>query len=463
MTVFIGSQLTVLSPTPALLGWCRENLVLDNPEYRKKQRMNLWLGKTPKQLTLYEVRGHHIVLPYGCLDDVLRFGPDEVVDRLPTCTPSDSLSPYDVPLYDYQETAVQAMQEAGHGILQAPAGSGKTQMALALALRLGLKTLWLTHTTDLLTQSKARAEQFIPKTLIGTITGGKVQIGQQITFATIQTMNKLDLNQFRDEWGTIICDECHHVSGSPTTVTQYYRVLSALAARHKYGLTATVHRADGLIRATYALIGDIAYTVSDAAVKSRIMQVSVLPVKTCLQASGEYLNSDGTINYTMLINYVCNYPFRNAQILQCLRCNSGHSNLILSERVGHLKLLYNALPPELRMKSAVIDGKMSSKKLKAEREQAIEDMRTGEKRYLFATYSLAKEGLDIPRLDRLYLATPQKDYAVIVQSVGRVARTFPDKEPPLVYDFVDDSIAFLVRGWRKRRGYYRRLGCRLLS
>ena len=57
----------------------------------------------------------------------------------------------------------------------------------------------------------------------------------------------------------------------------------------------------------------------------------------------------------------------------------------------------------------MIDGKMTSKKRKAEREQAIEDMRTGKKRYLFATYSLAKEGLDIPRLDRLYLTTPQKD------------------------------------------------------
>ena len=78
---------------------------------------------------------------------------------------------------------------------------------------------------------------------------------------------------------------------------------------------------------------------------------------------------------------------------------------------------------KLRAQAAVIDGKMTSKKRKAEREQAIEDMRTGKKRYLFATYSLAKEGLDIPRLDRLYLTTPQKDYAVIVQSVGRIART----------------------------------------
>ena len=64
----------------------------------------------------------------------------------------------------------------------------------------------------------------------------------------------------------------------------------------------------------------------------------------------------------------------------------------------------------------MIDGKMTTKKAKALREQAIEEMQQGRKRYLFATYSLAKEGLDIPRLDRLYLTTPQKDYAVITHS-----------------------------------------------
>ena len=98
--------------------------------------------------------------------------------------------------------------------------------------------------------------------------------------------------------------------------------------------------------------------------------------------------------------------------------------------------------------------------MKAEREQAIEDMRTGDKRYLFATYSLAKEGLDIPRLDRLYLATPQKDYAVIVQSVGRVARTFEGKQQPLVFDYVD-SIKSLIKSYKKRCASYRKCGCKI--
>ena len=56
--------------------------------------------------------------------------------------------------------------------------------------------------------------------------------------------------------------------------------------------------------------------------------------------------------------------------------------------------LINLLPPELKDRAVMISGKMTTKKGKLEREQAIEDMRTGKKKYLFATYSLAAEGMD---------------------------------------------------------------------
>ncbi len=100
---------------------------------------------------------------------------------------------------------------------------------------------------------------------------------------------------------------------------------------------------------------------------------------------------------------------------------------------------------------------MTSKKGKAEREQAIEDMRTGRKKYLFATYSLCKEGLDIPRLDRLFMTTPVKDYAVVVQSIGRIARTFEGKDEPIVYDFVD-NIGYLMRAYKQRCRHYKKAG-----
>lgn len=457
----VGNQLRIQEPTADLLGWCKKNMVLANPDYAKKVRMHLWLGNTPQKLYLMQWDGDTLVLPYGCLNTVLSMGECEVINDLPV--PKEVDFGCSVPLYDYQEAAKEAMLKAYYGILQSPAGSGKTQVGIALAAALGRKTLWLTHTRDLLSQSKNRAEQYMSPSLTGTITEGRVQIGKAITFATVQTMCNLDLGRYRDVWDCIIVDECHRVAGTPTSVTQFSKVLNSLAARHKYGLSATVHRADGMITATYALLGQIAYQVPDAAVAEKVMTVSVLPRPTHQGLSREFLDTDGTIIYAKLVNFLADRYDRNELIAADLVENRNHYNLILSDRLSHLEYLMKHLPRDLRDQAVMVDGKMTSKKAKAMREQAIEDMRQGRKRYLFATYSLAKEGLDIPRLDRLYLATPQKDYAVITQSIGRIARTFEGKAEPVVYDYVDEGIQYLVRSYKKRCATYRKCGCKFIE
>lgn len=461
MRITVGNQLRIQEPTADLLDWCKKNMVLANPDYAKKVRMHLWLGNTPQKLYLMQWDGDTLVLPYGCLNTVLSMGECEVINDLPS--PKKVDFGCSVPLYDYQEAAKEAMQKAYYGILQSPAGSGKTQVGIALAAALGRKTLWLTHTRDLLSQSKNRAEQYMSPSLTGTITEGRVQIGKAITFATVQTMCNLDLGRYRDVWDCIIVDECHRVAGTPTSVTQFSKVLNSLAARHKYGLSATVHRADGMIAATYALLGQIAYQVPDAAVAEKVMTVSVLPRPTHQGLSREFLDTDGTIIYAKLVNFLADRYDRNELIVADLVENRDHYNLILSDRLSHLEYLMKHLPHDLRDQAVMVDGKMTSKKAKAMREQAIEDMRQGRKRYLFATYSLAKEGLDIPRLDRLYLATPQKDYAVITQSIGRIARTFEGKAEPVVYDYVDEGIQYLVRSYKKRCATYRKCGCKFIE
>lgn len=457
----VGNQLRIQEPTADLLDWCKKNMVLANPDYAKKVRMHLWLGNTPQKLYLMQWDGDTLVLPYGCLNTVLSMGECEVINDLPS--PKKVDFGCSVPLYDYQEAAKEAMLKSYYGILQSPAGSGKTQVGIALAAALGRKTLWLTHTRDLLSQSKNRAEQYMSPLLTGTITEGRVQIGKAITFATVQTMCNLDLGRYRDVWDCIIVDECHRVAGTPTSVTQFSKVLNSLAARHKYGLSATVHRADGMIAATYALLGQIAYQVPDAAVAEKVMTVSVLPRPTHQGLSREFLDTDGTIIYAKLVNFLADRYDRNELIAADLVENRNHYNLILSDRLSHLEYLMKHLPHDLRDQAVMVDGKMTSKKAKAMREQAIEDMRQGRKRYLFATYSLAKEGLDIPRLDRLYLATPQKDYAVITQSIGRIARTFEGKAEPVVYDYVDEGIQYLVRSYKKRCATYRKCGCKFIE
>lgn len=455
MQIKVSNTLTVTDPSVEMLAWCKKNLTIANPEYAKKARMGFWLGDTPKTLSLYETRGNELVLPFGTLRSIPKTITDNAVCTSEFAPPVVIDFKADVPLYDYQEIAVQAMIAAKFGILQSAAGSGKTQMGIALAARLGRRTLWLCHTLDLIKQSKERAERYMSKDLMGTITEGKVNLGEGITFATIQTMCKLDLAQYRDYWDCIITDEVHRVSGSPTAVTQYQKVLNSLSARHKYGLSATVHRSDGMIQATYALVGEIAHRVPDEAVADKIMKVGIYPVGTGVEISRQALNTDGTLNYTKLITYLTENAARNKLIADSIE---RRPSLILSDRLNHLEDIMNLLPADMRKDAVMISGKMTTKKGKAEREQALEDMRTGRKKYLFATYSLAKEGLDVPRLERLYLTTPQKDYAVITQSIGRIARTFEGKDAPIAYDFVD-NIAYLVKSYKKRCTTYRKNGC----
>lgn len=457
MQVTVSNDIKITAPSPEIITWCRTNLKLPNPDYAKKIRMGFWAGNTPKELSLYETRGNEVVIPYGCLKAIAPMIKDATVKgEFEPPVRIDYGEP--IPLYPYQQTAVEQVFNAMYGILQSPCGSGKTRCGLALIKRYGKRALWLTHTADLLKQSKSAAEEFYDKNLLGTITEGKVDIGQGITFATVQTMCKLDLSQYKHYWDVVVVDECHRVCGSPTQLSMFSKVLNSLSARHKYGLSATVHRADGMIKATFALLGNVVYTVPDEAIADRVMKVGIKPIGTGVGISRECLNTDGTMNYTRLINYLCENFHRNHLIRNYIVSEYGKSCLILSDRLEHLETLMSLLHDELREQAVMISGKMTTKKGKAEREQALEDMRTGKKKYLFATYSLAKEGLDIPRLERLFMASPVKDYAVVTQSVGRIARTFHGKSDPICFDFVD-SIGFTEKMFKQRLSHYKKGGC----
>lgn len=458
MVVEIGSEIRIKNASKELNVWAQENLIIPNPQYRERERRGLWVGNTPKYLWLYRVDGSDLIVPTGVGKQVRQFLSDR--DQISVQLADNDILEYkgNIPLYDYQKTAVEAMRRTSCGILQSPCGSGKTQMGIALAAVLKRKVLWVTHTQDLLTQSFARAEQYFPAETLGTITDGKVRLGSHMTFATVQTLSKLDLTQYRDAWDVVIVDECHRLAGSPTQVTMFYKVMNSLAARYKYGLSATVHRSDGMIKSTFAVLGPVVYQVPDEAVADKIMKVRICRRDTGLAINRSCLDTDGTLVYNELLSYLGESRERNELIVKDLISQAGHSCLVLASRLEQLRNIRNMLPEELREVSAMIDGSMTSKRGKAEREAAIEDMRTGRKRILFASFGLAKEGLDIPRLDRLYLVSPQKDYAVVTQSIGRIARKADGKTDAVCYDYVDD-IQFCENQFKRRKTHYRKAGC----
>lgn len=456
MVLTISNEIAIHDPTDEVKQWIYENLKVPNPEYSNKVKLGLWLGSTPKELKLYRTNGDSIIIPYGVRKSLFHTFPELNTIRHECVFAENKPVDYnaDIKLYDYQEKAVKSLIQSEGGILQSKAGSGKTRMGIALICALGKKTLWLTHTNELLNQSYNAAAEFIDKKILGKITAGKIQIADGITFATVQTLSKADLNALRYEWDMIVVDEVHRASMSATKATMFSKVLNNLAAQYKYGLSATLHRADGLIKCTYALVGGIAHTVPDDVVNT--MRVEIQKKETGVQISRKCLDTDGTLCYAKLINYLAEHYDRNELItlnLQELVCK-GHSIILLSDRVEHLNTIYNMLAKPFKEYTVVLHGKVK----KADREKALEQMRNKEKHILLATYQLAKEGLDVPCLDRLLLATPVKDYAIVVQSVGRIARVCEGKGTPVVYDYVDD-IGFLQGMWKKRCTHYRNDGC----
>ena len=76
---------------------------------------------------------------------------------------------------------------------------------------------------------------------------------------------------------------------------------------------------------------------------------------------------------------------------------------------------------------------------------------------LFASYALVAEGLDVPMLENLVMASPVKDSRLVVQSIGRCQRPYDGKTIANIYDLVDD-VSLLDKFIRERKKVYKNEG-----
>ena len=461
MNFILANKVIIEDPTPEMLAYCKITLSFINPDYLKREEKGKWTGNTQREIVLFERAGNRLYLPFGtCKNIYLRFKKD--ITRLDVRICPLRAREYGSRinnLYGYQQNAVEAVLRAKNGILVAPCGSGKTQMGLEAVARIGGKTLWLTHTTDLLTQSMNRAKQCfgLPASEYGTITAGKVNVGNTLTFATVQTASNIDLSQYRDEWDCVVVDECHKCVGSPTRMMMFYKVLSALSARYKIGLTATPYRADGLERCMFALLGDVIHEVPQSAVAGNTVPVRVKFVNTGYTPDiDDITDGDGTLNYAKLISDITENKDRNAVIVEEIqRAAQNGGVLVLSDRLQHLDAL-ERVARDSGQRTARL-GIASTNAEKERRARILTDLNKGALNVVFATYKLAKEGLDVPNLRTVVFATPQKDKTTVIQSAGRVARKADGKDFGTVIDF-SDNFGLLYSYERKRKNFYKKFG-----
>ncbi len=459
MDFSLGEDIIITDYSKAVLDWCTEHLVFANPDFLKKEAMGKWTGNTQRNIVLFELVGNKLIVPFGVYEDLYKTFRTEwntVQSRIKPVERRKYAS--NINLYDYQQNAVNAATRARNGILVAPCGSGKTQMGLEIVARLGVRTLWLTHTQDLLNQSMSRAKECfgIDKSEYGTITEGKVNIGNTITFATVQTMCRIDLPKYRDCWDCIVVDECHKCVGSPTNVMMFYKVLSNLSARYKYGLTATPYRADGLERTMFALLGNTICTVPKEEVEDKTCPVKVSMMSTGFEPDVDKVTGgDGVLNYSKLIDEVITDEDRNKFVANAIyEAAWNGAVLVLSDRLQHLDVLENLVKSKIPRVARL--GVAATKAARERRKRLLNALNDGELSVVFATFKLAKEGLDVPNLRTIVFATPQKDKATVIQSAGRVARKADGKKFGRVIDFIDDFGIFYGYA-SKRKKYYKSL------
>lgn len=457
----VGAQIVVRDATDDLRDWCKSTLIIANPDFYKAEKAGRKTWGIPRNLYMYETCGSDIYLPFGCLARLwARYGSTcKFINATSKCDSHINYSwDESVKLRDYQIKAAASAIRDRNGVIVMPCGAGKTITALAIASSLARPALWITHTQDLLTQSLSRAQEVfnMPADHYGTITGGRVNIGKAITFATVQTLRKIDLSKYANYWGVIIVDECHKAVGAPTRAMQFYEVLSKLNARYKIGVTATLERKDGLHTTTLALLGDKIIEIPKSVVADYVVPVHVKTVKTQYTPDCDIvLNFDGTLNYASLCRDLTSDKERFNLVLSEIEKTKGAPSLVLANRVEYLQQLNEAYTG----KSVCLSKLGTSKAAKAARKAALADLNAGKIDCVFATYQLAKEGLDIPNLRYVFFATPEKDDTTVTQSVGRVARKADGKQYGTVVDFTDSAFKMFT-GWRmKRNSIYRKCGC----
>ena len=147
MRLSVANELTLTNPTAEIMSYCKKHLILNNPDFVKKQRLGKWVCDTPAKLCLYRVDGDDLILPHGLLKTILEKFGEDIHPIWYLYRTGDSLRRISqfvteqIPLYEYQEVAVNKLIESEGGVLQSPAGSGKTQMGLATIAKLGYKAL----------------------------------------------------------------------------------------------------------------------------------------------------------------------------------------------------------------------------------------------------------------------------------------------------------------------------------
>jgi superfamily II DNA or RNA helicase len=314
------------------------------------------------------------------------------------------------PLRDSQQEVYDKLDD--NAVINAFVSWGKTFTALAIAAKLGQKTLVITHTVAL----RSQWEKEIRKVFgiePGVIGSGKYDIDSSIVVGNVQTLYKVK-EQITKTFGCLIVDECHHIPANT-----FNRLIDASYARYKIGLSGTVQRKDGRHVVMPDYFGHTKFTPP----KENYMEPTIEVIQTKIRFM------DGAkIPWANRINDLVRQEEYGKLVcfLAAAYRKRGHKVLLLSDRVAFLKRVKETIGEHCEL----ITGEVPL----AEREKKIERVQSGKIDILLGTQSIFSEGISVNPLSCLILATPVNNTPLLTQLVGRVIREYPEKLDPVIVD-----------------------------
>lgn len=416
-------------------------VVPSDPEHKKELTVrpvvNTEFGVQPPSFKVFKSKGDTMCVPlywaqekFGDLGEDTRPEPSRLGEGI--CF-KGKLRPE-----THQIEAHQKAVDVGHGILSLPCGYGKTTVALAIASTLGYRTMIVVHKEFLANQWRERIEQFCPGASVGIVQQNRIETDCDFVIAMLQSlsMKEYTFDNF-DSIGTVIVDEAHHICAKV-----FSQSLFKLCPRHIYGLSATPVRKDGLTQVLHWFMGPTFFAVE----RKDQEQVEVFTQwYSCpMYRQPPPVNRCGKVSLVQMITDIVEHQPRTEMIVKIIKKNLKQKRkvLVLSERRSHCEEIVNHFPANI---AGLYMGGIPREELD----------RTSEKPLIVGTYTLAHEGLDIPTLDTLVMATPKSD---IKQAVGRILRETPGKKNhPVIYDICDTWSMFIAM-FHKRRKVYREGG-----
>jgi superfamily II DNA or RNA helicase len=335
---------------------------------------------------------------------------------------------------------LNAYKTNGGGILSLPCGFGKTIMALYFVAQLKKKTLIIVHREFLTKHWHDKITECLKDVNVKIIRSTDTKLPEcDIAICMLQTLSIKEFpNGYFDSFGHIIIDEVHRVS---TTI--FSTIFFKINSNYMLGLSATPERKDNMTKVIKWHIGNI---INVKCVKHIInINVKRFVLNTNI---GKALNNKESI-FSNKITKLLDDDNRNKIIVSVIMdelrdCPERHF-LVLSDRVDHLKKLKIIINNNGFSSVGLFIGEMNVENLEMSKKCKI----------ILGTYSIANEGLDIPSLNCIVLASPKNE---VFQTVGRISRLQELQENkkstiPLIIDFIDIIPVFITES-EKRLSLY---------